>query len=253
MTGTSDRHSVLDLLFRRRYGNPIWDSVLRLSGFVALLAIPLALYVPRASGMVGFFIVTVWVNGPISPILPATFEPILMLMGRLYPAFLVASVAVVGTLYVEYLNYHIHGRVLQISALESTRNSQMVTWVLKLFSRAPFFTVWLFSWSPLPYWTVRFISPLAGYDVRRHLLATFLGRYPRLWFIAWLGVWLSVSLELLFAITAGSILVAVTVYVLKRRLGRRTAQPAVAASMAAERERTERADTSRDRALQPER
>jgi len=207
-------------LFRQAYGNPMWDNVLRSTGIVALLAIPLTVWVPLAGGLVGFGVVTVWVNGPISPFLPATFEPMLMLMGRVYPPVMVAVVATAGTLYIEYLNYHVFDRVLQLSALERTRKSQTVEWVLKWFKKAPFFTVWISSWSPIPYWPVRIISPLAGYDIRRHLLATFLGRFPRLWFFAALGLWWNASLGMLVAISMSSIALAVAIYFYKRLRGK---------------------------------
>lgn len=211
-------------LFRQRFGNPVWDNVLRSTGVVALLAIPLAVWVPRAGGLVGFGVVTVWVNGPISPFLPATFEPMLMLMGRVYPPITVAVVATAGTLYIEYLNYHLFDRVLRMSALERMRKSQTVEWVLKWFKKAPFFTVWVSSWSPIPYWPVRIISPLAGYSVRRHLSATFLGRFPRLWFFAALGVWWNASLGMLVAISMSSIALAVVIYLYKRLRGRSSAE-----------------------------
>jgi hypothetical protein len=214
-------------LVRRRYGNPIWDGVLRLTGFIALAAIPLTLLVPKAGGVVGFAIVTVWVNGPISPILPSTYEPILMLMGRLYAPPLVAVVGVAGTIYVEYLNYHLYKRVLQLDALERMQKSRLVERVLQYFSKAPFFTVWVCSWSPLPYWTVRFISPMAGYEVSRHLFATFCGRFPRLWFFAALGVWWNVSVGVLVMISVGSIGLALVVYLFKRRLPSRAPTPVV--------------------------
>jgi len=47
--------------------------------------------------------------------------------------------------------------------------------------------VWLCSWSPLPYWSVRILAPLARYSMARYLLATFLARFPRFWFFASLG------------------------------------------------------------------
>ena len=220
-----DRPTLYHRLFEMRYGNPIWDGVLRLSGIVALLAIPLTLLVPPAGGMVGFAIVTIWVNGPASPILPSTYEPILMLMGRLYAPPLVAVVGVAGTIYVEYLNYHLYRRVMQLNALDRVRKGKTVEGVLRWFSKAPFFTVWVCSWSPLPYWPVRFISPLAGYHVRRHLTATFLGRFPRLWFFAALGTWWNVSVGVLAAISFGSIGVALGVYLVRRKKGAVSADP----------------------------
>lgn len=218
MHGTNNP-TLLHKLFKRRYGNPIWDGVLRLSGVAALLAIPLTLLVPEAGGMVGFAIVTIWVNGPASPLLPSTYEPILMLMGRLYPPLWVALVGVAGTIYVEYLNYHLYRRVMQLDALDRLSKGKTVERVLGLFRKAPFFTVWICSWSVLPYWPVRFISPLAGYDVRRHLTATFLGRFPRLWFFAALGLWWNISVGWLVAISFGSIGIALLVYFVRRRKG----------------------------------
>jgi hypothetical protein len=212
-------------LFRQRFGNPVWDNVLRMTGVVALLAIPLTILVPRAGGLVGFGVVTVWVNGPMSPFLPATFEPMLMLMGRVYSPIVVAVVGTAGTLYIEYLNYHLFGRVLQLSALERMRKSQTVEWVLTWFRKAPFLTVWVSSWSPIPYWPVRIISPLAGYRIDRHLFATFLGRFPRLWFFAALGVWWNASLGVLALISMSSIVLALAIYFYKRLRGKPAAEP----------------------------
>ncbi|MFQ5702433.1 MAG: VTT domain-containing protein [Gemmatimonadales bacterium] len=208
------------LLFKRKFGNPVWDGLLRMTGLVALLAIPLSRLVPAAGGMVGFAIVTIWVNGPISPLLPSTYEPMLMVVGRVYQPLLVAVVGTLGTIYVEYLNYHLYRRIMRLKMLERTRNSKTVERVLNTYSRAPFFAIWMCSWSIFPYWPVRFMSPLVGYDVRRHLLATFLGRFPRLWFFAALGTWWGVSVGALALWSAGSITLAVSIYSLQRRRGK---------------------------------
>ena len=74
-------------------------------------------------------------------------------------------------------------------------------YVTALFRKRPFFTVWLCSLL-LPYWPVRIVSPLAGYAVRRHLSATLLGRFPRLWFFAALGASLHVDPRVLLGISA---------------------------------------------------
>lgn len=204
-------------LLRKRYGNLVWDGLLRGSGIAALIAIPTILFLPSVGPLVGFLLVTIWVNGPIAPLLPATYEPILMLYGRLYPPFLIGMLGIAGTIYVEYLNYRLYRRVLHSNMLSRFRRSKVMEWVCRLFSRAPFFTVWLCSWSPLPYWSVRFISPLVGYPVSRHLWATFLGRFPRLWFFAALGGWWKVDIRVLIWISVGSILLAAVVSLIKWR------------------------------------
>jgi len=64
---------------------------------------------------------------------------------------------------------------------------------------------------------VRFLSPLTGFPVSRHLLATFLGRFPRLWFFAALGVWWQLDLRWLAGVAVGSIAVAVAVWGIRRK------------------------------------
>lgn len=173
---------------RRRRGDLVWDGVVRGSGIVAVLGIiTTVLAGPQVGGLVGFSVVTVWVNGPLGIFMPATYEPILMIFGRLYPPVVIGLTGIVSVVYVEFLSYHLHAKILHSRKLEVLREHPVVQRLIPLFRRVPFFTVWLCSWSPLPYWSVRILAPLAGYSVPRYLLATFLGRFPRFWFFAALG------------------------------------------------------------------
>jgi len=213
-------HRLRHALVRPR-GNFVWDGVVRGSAVLALAGIGVLLYAsPGAAGLVGFTVVTIWVNGPLGIFLPATYEPILMLFGRLYPPLLVAAVGILGTLYIEFLNYHLYGKILHLRGFRAARENRVVAVTVRLFERMPFFTVWLCSWSPLPYWAIRIVAPLAGYPVHRYLLATLLGRFPRLWFFAALGLYWSISTKWLAAITLGSVAVAALIWWLKSRKGR---------------------------------
>ena len=147
----------------RRYGTPVWDFVLRASGVLALIAILLTRIVPAAGGLISFVVVTIWVNGPLAPFLPATYEPILMAFGQIYPPLLVASLGIAGTLSIEFINYYLYAKLLHLEASRRLRDNVIVRKTVKLFERAPFFTVWLCSWSLLPYWAIRVVAPLAGY------------------------------------------------------------------------------------------
>ena len=43
-------------------------------------------------GKLGSFVLTtLWVHGPWSPLLPAAYEPVLLLFGKLYPPLLIAA------------------------------------------------------------------------------------------------------------------------------------------------------------------
>lgn len=183
-------------------GDPAWDAVVRGSGLIALLAIPLVAAGPeRMAGLAAFFLVTVWINGPLAMFLPAAYEPVLLSMGVLYPALVVAAVGVTGTVAVEAVNFVLFQRLLSTPSLTPARESRAVRGAVRLFQRAPFLAVWLCSWSPLPYWPVRITAPLARYPLGPYLLATLLGRFPRYWFFATLGAMLQLPLGALLVVT----------------------------------------------------
>jgi len=200
----------------QRRGTPQWDAVVRGTGVVALLAIYPTIRWPAVAGIVGFLCVTMFLHGPLAPLLPAAHEAVLMVAGRVYSPLLVAGVGIAGTLYMEYINYHVYRAALLHPRLERSRQSRFVQSTVALFGKAPFFCVWMCSWSPLPYWAVRFLAPLSGYEVRRYLLATFLGRGPRYFFIALVGKILPVSNLALAGITAVMIAIAVFIGMLQR-------------------------------------
>jgi uncharacterized membrane protein YdjX (TVP38/TMEM64 family) len=191
--------------------------VLRTTGALALLAIYPATRWPSVAGLIGFLCLTLFVSGPISVVLPAAFEPMLMVAGRLYPPLIVALVAVAGNLYMDYINYHVYGAALQHPRLERARNSALVQRLLVLFQRRPFFAVWLCAWSPIPYWVVAALAPLSRYSMKKFLLATFLGRGPRVWFFAALGLVVPVATQTLVVYVVAAIAVGVVIATYQRR------------------------------------
>ena len=208
--------SALSAALRRRYGSAEWDAVLRASGIVALLAMYPALRWPAVAGLVGFFCLTLFMSGPITVVVPAMFEPLLMVTGRIYPPLLVAVIAVAGNLYMDNINYHFFGAAIGHPQFEKARNSRVVQRMLALFQRSPFFAVWLCSWSPIPYWIVSTLAPLSRYPKRKYLFATFLGRFPRVWFFASLGLVVPVSSQVLVTYVACAIVVGIAILVLRR-------------------------------------
>lgn len=209
--------SALAGILHRRYGTPEWDAVLRASGVVALLAVYPVWHWPAVGGLVGFFCLTLFMSGPITVVVPAMFEPLLMVTGRIYPPLVVAVVAVIGNLYMDNINYHLFGAAIRHPRLEQARKSRLVQRMLVLFQRSPFFAVWLCSWSPIPYWIVSTLAPLSRYSKRKYLMATFLGRFPRVWFFAALGLVVPISSQILVTYVACAIVVGIAVIVLRRR------------------------------------
>jgi len=206
---------LIEVLSRRR-GTREWDVVLRATGVLGLLAIYPATRWPSVAGLVGFFCLTLFVSGPLSMVLPAAFEPMLMVAGRLYPPLVVTLVGVAGNLYMDYVNYHVYGAVLQHPRLERARNSAVVRRMLALFQKRPFFAVWLCAWSPIPYWIVSMLAPLSRYSMAKYLLATFLGRAPRVWFFAALGLMVPVATQTLVTFAVAAVALGVVIVTWRR-------------------------------------
>src|SRR5256886_2591224 len=86
---------------------------------------------------------------------------------------------------------------IPFSRLDPGGRSWVVGSTIVLFQRSPFFAVWLCAWSPIPYWIVSVLAPISRYPMRKYLFATFLGRAPRVWFFATLGLVIPVSTQVL--------------------------------------------------------
>jgi membrane protein YqaA with SNARE-associated domain len=194
--------------------------------FALALAVPLVLGLPQAGGLGTFALFTLWCNGPWSPLLPAFYEPVLLATGRNHGALPVAIVGTAATLAVEWANYYVHSAAISSERLAGLRAHRATSWLSERFGRRPFFYVWLCAWSPLPYWPVRTLAPLAGLSVGKHLLATGIGRFPRLWFIAAVGAVFQPPLWSLAIITLAPVVIALVAWHRQRRS--REVVPAVA-------------------------
>ena len=210
-------------IWARRYGNAAWDAVIRGSGAFGLVAIPLVLLEPDAAGWVVFALIAIWMNGPSSVVVPAGFEPMLLLFGELYDPLLLAVVATLAATYIEFFNYHMFRGVLGLSALRPLRDSRVTRWAVGLFIRQPFFAVWLMAWTPVPFTLARILSAIARYPVERHLLAVTLGRFPRFWLFAVLGDALDIPSLVIWGFLALMVLVGVSLVVWRWRLRRQPA------------------------------
>lgn len=208
----------------RRRGTPQWDAVIRGTGVLALLAIYPTVRWPQIAGLVAFGMITIVMNGPISPLFPASYEPVIMLAGRAYLPLAVAVVATAGTLYMEYINYYIYKYAVFHPKLDRARETFWVRKSAELFDWSPFWAILILAFTPLPYWVARILGPLTHYPIGKYLFATFVGRFPRLWLYAAFGAWLPVSTPvMLLGTLAVTVVFLVTAAVQRRRAAQRTA------------------------------
>jgi uncharacterized membrane protein YdjX (TVP38/TMEM64 family) len=207
----------------RQRGTPQWDAVIRLTGVLCLLAIYPTLRWPELAGIVGFFVISVVMNGPLSPLFPVFFEPVMFVAARVYPPVVVGLVATLGACYMEYLNYYLHRYAIFHPRLEGVRQSYWVRKCVELFALSPFWAIVLMAFTPLPYWPARILGPLTRYPIERYLLATFVGRFPEWWLYAAFGRWLPISTPVLLLGTLAFTVAFLLVVWLQRR---RAAGPA---------------------------
>src|SRR5437867_12116909 len=101
--GPLSRLGGLSTAATRSLGTPQWEAVLRGTGVVLLLAIYPAMQWPEVGALAAYLCITVFVNGPLAPLLPAVYEPIQIIMGRGYSPVVVAVIGCGGTCCIEVI------------------------------------------------------------------------------------------------------------------------------------------------------
>lgn len=207
----------------RPRGTRVSTIVLRSTGAVALLGIPVTIAFPRLVPLVWLAVLSLPASGPLGPIMPAALEPIVMEAAKYEKPIWVTLVALTTYVYMEFLNWHIYRWVLDRDVLSRFRDHRRVRTAVRYFARYPFLTTVVAAATPFPCWVIRILAVLHRYPLRPYLIATAIGRFPRIYLYAWLGGFLRIPTAVLLAVVVGS-----TAVVLVHRLVRRHA-PAPAA------------------------
>jgi uncharacterized membrane protein YdjX (TVP38/TMEM64 family) len=198
----------------RRHGSRIDDLILRAFALVALLGIAGSLLDPTVAALAPFVLYTMWTNGPHSALLVGAYEPVLLLYGQLFSPLLIAALGTIATLFVEWANYHLYGRARDTRMMRKLTGGRWVQRLTRMFARVPFLTIALCALGVVPYTVARCLSVLSHYPLGRHLAATAVGRFPRLWAIAALGAPLAVPRSFLMVAVLLSLAVAALLWFL---------------------------------------
>jgi uncharacterized membrane protein YdjX (TVP38/TMEM64 family) len=195
-------------LWLRPLGDRRWDMILRATGLTGLAGIAVVLLVPDSAVLVWFAVLSLPANGPLSPVVPAAFEPLIMEAAKYEHPLSVSVVGLAAYMFTEYLNWHLYGWALKRELLAKVAENRWVRWGISRFARAPFTTIIVFAFTPLPFWVARCLAILDRYPVGRFMAATALGRFPRILIYAWLGAVLQVPTVMLAIVAVGAVLVA---------------------------------------------
>jgi membrane protein YqaA with SNARE-associated domain len=182
---------------------------LRAATAVALLSIPIVLLFPQAVTLVWLGVLSLPANSPLSPILPTAFEPLIMEAAKFEGAVPVTVVATTAYMYMEYVNWRVYAWVLSWKRLTGLQGRRSVRWGVKHFARAPFWTVAVFAFTPLPFFVVRALAILHRWPVWRFMVATLVGRTPRVFLYAWFGELAGIPTWILVAVVVGGTATAV--------------------------------------------
>lgn len=192
------------VVFGKRLGDRRWDLYLRATAAVALMGIPIVLALPQLTPLVWLAVLGIPANGPLSPILPVSFEPLIMEAAKHQAAIWVTLSALVVYLWMEYLNWHLYAWVLSWERFSSFRGQRWVRRGIGQFARSPFGAVVFFAFTPVPFWIARCLAILHAYPLRRFMVATAVGRLPRFFAYAWIGEQIRVPSALLAAVVIGT-------------------------------------------------
>jgi len=171
----------------------------------------------QLSAIATFVGVTLWCHGPISPILPVAYEPVLLAAGQQYAAFPLALVGAVASTGAEWINYLLYGPLVRARLCKRLLKTKGAERLRVWFEGWPFLTIWLGILTPAPDWAVRLLAVQSRYSLPRYLLAVLLARIPRFWFLAAIGAVLRPSLIILGLIVIGSVVVALGIGLRRNR------------------------------------
>ncbi|NOZ62526.1 MAG: VTT domain-containing protein [Calditrichaeota bacterium] len=134
-------------------------------------------------------------------------EPVYLYFSKFYQPITVTLVSVAGTVLTEWLNYSTFQFITDLKSFAKVKKSGFVGKLINIFQKAPFLSIWIAGFTPVPFYPFRFLVVLAKYPVWKYLLAVFTSRTPRFFLLALLGhafkipdFWLAVMFILLLLI-----------------------------------------------------
>jgi len=114
-------------------------------------------------------------------------EPVFLYFSKFYSPLSVTLVAIVGTSLAEVLNYSVFKYVGDLRPVKNVHYSKTVNKLIIFFNKAPFATLLVAGFTPVPFYPFRFLVVLARYPLLKYILAIFLSRTPRFYLLALFG------------------------------------------------------------------
>lgn len=112
----------------------------------------------------------------------------------------VTLLGTLGTCIANLHDYYIFHYLFRVERVKRAKQSAFYRQSVMWFQRAPFLTLAVASFLPIPVDVIRILAVSADYPRRRYALATAVGRFPRYLLLAYLGYELQLSNKAIFAV-----------------------------------------------------
>lgn len=142
-------------------------------------------YFPYWWQLSGFF----WYSIPGNSFLWLPHEPAVIYTGAIYPPALVALVGGFATMFASIIDHALFTRAFQIDRVAVVKKVWIMRTTTSLFNRAPWWTIVFFAFTPVPFYPIRLVAPMASYPMSGYVSAVVVGRIPRYFLLAMGGAW----------------------------------------------------------------
>jgi uncharacterized membrane protein YdjX (TVP38/TMEM64 family) len=124
---------------------------------------------------------------PVFSILSLPPGPPTMWAAKTLPPLLVALAGSAAAAIAAVFDHRFVRRAFELKRLAELKQKPLFGKAERYAKVAPFATILTFAALPLPFIVVRVLMPLTGYPLGRYVLATALGRFPRVFVVALVG------------------------------------------------------------------
>ena len=128
-----------------------------------------------------------WYSIPGNSFILLPHEPAVIYAGTLYDPILVAIVGGLATIPASALDHELFTRAFRLKPLAQVKETRLSRWTARAFAIQPWWTIFFFAFSPIPFYPIRIAAPMYNYPLARYVAAVFAGRVPRYYLLAWGG------------------------------------------------------------------
>jgi membrane protein YqaA with SNARE-associated domain len=148
--------------------------------------------------------------------LPFHHEILLLYNAKYYSALVVTAVATAGTMISCFFDYGFIEPMIGHRMLRKRyEDNRVYRYALAFFRKSPFWLLVMAAYTPIPLAPFKLLAITGGYPFGRYLGAMFVGRVPRYYTLAWLGMLFPVPNWILLAL--GSVITTIYFATMLRR------------------------------------